>query len=174
VHAVLQTIDLETGEGIADTARAQAAAEGIPHLQARIEGLTRAAVESDIVQRAVASSRYWREAHVAAPVGSGVLEGFIDLLFEEDGDLVVVDYKTDAINANATEYTANSRYRMQAGSYALITERATKKRVKDVVFLFLNPRSEHRMEDIDALKADAERAAQEHLQETDVPVAAAD
>ncbi len=164
VHAVLQTIDIATGEGIADTARAQAAAEGIPHMQTNIEDLVRAAIESEVVRRAVKSDRYWREAHVAAPVGVGVLEGFIDLLFEEDGELIVVDYKTDAINANAAEYIANTRYRRQAGSYALITERATNKRVKDVVFLFLNPRSEHSMADIDALKADAERAAQEHLQ----------
>ena len=30
VHAVLQSIDLATGEGIAERARAQAAAEGVP------------------------------------------------------------------------------------------------------------------------------------------------
>ena len=104
VHAVLQTIDLETGAGIEDTARAQAAAEGIPQLQSEIAELARAAVSSGIVRRAVASGRYWRESPVAAPIGDGedgggVLEGFIDLLFEEDGELVVVDYKTDAIDA---------------------------------------------------------------------------
>ena len=163
VHAVLQTIDLATGAGIEDTARAQAAAEGIPQSQADIAALARAAVNSDIVRRAVASGRYWREALIAAPIGKGVLEGFIDLLFEEDGELVVVDYKTDAIDADATEYIANSRYRTQAGSYALITERATQKRVKDVVFLFLRPKSEQRIHDIDALKASAQRDAEQHL-----------
>ena len=65
VHAVLQTIDLETGEGIEDTARAQATAEGIPHLQSEVAALAWAAVNSDIVRRAVASGRYWREAHIA-------------------------------------------------------------------------------------------------------------
>ena len=163
VHAVLQSIDLETGDGIPDTARAQAAAEGIPHLQSEVADLANAAVESDIVQRAVASGRYWREALVAAPIGEGVLEGFIDLLFEEDGELIVVDYKTDNINANAAEYIANNRYREQAGSYALITERATQKPVKDVVFLFLQPKREERMEDLEALKANAEREATQYL-----------
>ena len=57
------------------------------------------AVNSDAVRRAVSSGNYWREAHIAAPIGDGVLEGFIDLLFEEDGELVIVDYKTDAIDA---------------------------------------------------------------------------
>ena len=164
VHAVLQSIDLETGEGIDATARAQAAAEGIPHLQSEVADLANAAVESDIVRRAVSSGRYWREALVAAPIGEGVLEGFIDLLFEEDGELVVVDYKTDNINANAAEYIANNRYREQAGSYALITERATQKPVKDVVFLFLRPKSEQSMEDLESLKVNAKLQAEEYLQ----------
>ena len=163
VHAVLQSIDLETGDGIPDTARAQAAAEGIPQSHSEIAALASTAVNSDIVRRAVASGRYWREALVAAPIGEGVLEGFIDLLFEEGGELVVVDYKTDNINANAAEYIANNRYREQAGSYALITERATQKPVKDVVFLFLRPKSEHSMEDLKSLKANAEREAKQYL-----------
>ena len=78
VHAVLQSIDLETGEGIDATARAQAAAEGIPQLQSEVAALASTAVNSDIVRRAVSSGRYWREALVAAPIGEGVLEGFID------------------------------------------------------------------------------------------------
>ena len=168
VHAVLQTISLETGDGIEDTARAQATAEGIPQLESEVAELAWAAVNSDIVRRAVASGRYWREVHIAAPIGEGedvgVLEGFIDLLFEEHGEVVVVDYKTDAIDQNSTEYIANSRYSEQAGSYALITERVTRKRVKDVVFLFLRPEAEERMQNLEALKAAAESAAEQYLQ----------
>lgn len=163
VHAVLQTINLETGDGIENTARAQATAEGIPHLQSRIEELAQTAIDSEIVRRAVSSGKYWREAHIAAPVGEGVLEGFIDLLFEENGELVIVDYKTDAIDAGAAEYIANDRYREQAGTYALITERVTNKTVKDVVFLFLRPKAEERMQDLDVLKAAAKQAAETHL-----------
>ena len=33
---------------------------------------------------------------------AGVLKGFIDLLFEEEDGLVVVDYKTDALEADQT------------------------------------------------------------------------
>ena len=164
VHAVLQTIDLATGDGIEDTSRAQATAEGIPQKQSEIADLAWAAVNSDIVRRAVASGHYWREAHIAAPIGEGVLEGFIDLLFEEDGQLVVVDYKTDAIDKDSAEYIANSRYREQAGSYALITERVTTKRVKDVVFLFLRPKGEVPMQDLESLKEKAKSAAEHYLQ----------
>ena len=164
VHAVLQTIDIGTGEGIEDTARAQATAEGIPGSRADIATLAWSAVNSDAVRRAVSSGRYWREAHIAAPIGDGVLEGFIDLLFEEDGELVIVDYKTDAIDEDSAAYIANDRYSRQAGSYALITEQVTGKRVKDVVFLFLRPKAEEPMKNLEALKAAAESAAELYLQ----------
>ena len=100
VHSVLQTIDLTNGDGVVETSRAQAAAEGIPHRAEEVARLARVAVESATVRRAVASSKYWREVPVAVPVGQGVLEGFIDLAFEENGGLVLVDYKTDAIADN--------------------------------------------------------------------------
>ena len=117
VHAVLQSIDLATGEGIAERARAQAAAEGVPGREGEIERLCHVAVDSDIVKRAVASQRYWREVPVAVGTGNGSLHGFIDLLFEAEEGLVVVDYKTDAIAGDAAP-EAVQRYRLQGGAYA--------------------------------------------------------
>lgn len=165
VHAVLQTIDLATGEGTEETSRAQAAAEGIPDRHTEIARLVRAAVESDVVKRAVASGRFWREVPVAVPIGEGILEGFIDLLFEEDGSLVVVDYKTDSLEAGETE-DAVKRYRLQAGSYALAIQKATGKPVKEVVFLFLQPRREEHMEDIEHLLGEAEGAVNRYFDQT--------
>ena len=40
-------------------------------------------------------SRYYGEGFVDAPIADVLVETFIDLLFEADDDLVVVDYKTD-------------------------------------------------------------------------------
>ena len=112
VHAVLQSIDLATGDGLEERARAQAAAEGIPGREGEIARLARVAVESSIVRRAVASGRLWREVPVAVPIGNGSLQGFIDLLFEEPDGLVVVDYKTDSIVSDETR-EAIDRYRLQ-------------------------------------------------------------
>ncbi|MCH7746311.1 MAG: PD-(D/E)XK nuclease family protein, partial [Chloroflexi bacterium] len=162
VHAVLQTIDLAAGEDIEETARAQAAAEGIPQRQAEIARLARNAIGSDVVRRAVSSGRFWREVPVAVPMGDGVLEGFIDLLFEEDGSLVVVDYKTDSLDAEETA-DAVSRYSLQAGSYALAVQKATGKPVKEVVFLFLRSRREEVLTNIAQLAAEAESAAMSYL-----------
>ncbi|MDP6422720.1 MAG: UvrD-helicase domain-containing protein [SAR202 cluster bacterium] len=162
VHAVLQTIDLATGTGLDETAKAQATAEGIPHQLADVVRLSRYALESDIVRRAVASGRYWREAPVASPVGDGVVEGFIDLLFEEDGELVVVDYKTDSLYQDQAAGAAK-RYRLQGGAYALALQRATGMKVREIVFLFLEPRRPESLSGIDELLSETEAAALEHM-----------
>ena len=162
VHSVLQTVDLATGRGLYETSVAQAAAEGIPHRQAEVASLVDIAVNSDIVTRAVESGRYWREVPAAVPVGSGVLQGYIDLLFEENGELVVVDYKTDAIDAAQTQYAAE-RYRLQAGAYALMMSRSTGMTVKEVVFLFLRPRREQVLTAVAALGREAERVAEDYF-----------
>ena len=162
IHAVLQTIDLSTGSDIEDTARAQSAAEGLSHREAEVAALAQVAVESDVVRRAVASGRLWREVPVAVPLDDGVLEGFIDLLFDEDGSLVIVDYKTDTLEAEETEDAA-ARYRLQAGSYALAIQQATGMPVKEVVFLFLQPRREETLSDISSLVSEARAAAGAYL-----------
>jgi ATP-dependent exoDNAse (exonuclease V) beta subunit len=40
----------------------------------------------------------WRELSLWFPDGAHLVEGIVDLVFEEDGRLVVVDYKSDAIS----------------------------------------------------------------------------
>ena len=158
VHAVLQSIDLATGADIEARSRVQAAAEGVPDRAKEVAGLVRVAVESDVVHRAVASGRVWREVPVATPTGDGILHGFIDLLFEEDDGLVIVDYKTDAVPAAETP-EAVLRYRLQGGAYAHALQEITGKHVKEVVFLYLHPRREQRLSDLHQAIQDAEAAA---------------
>jgi ATP-dependent helicase/nuclease subunit A len=162
VHAVLQSIDLATGEGLEERARAQAVAEGIPDREDVIIRLVRAAVGSEIVGRAVASGRLWREVPVATPVGSGSLDGFIDLLFEEADGLVLVGYKTDSVPAQEAQ-DAVARYRLQGGAYAYAIGKATGKPVKQVVFLYLQPRQEVTLEDVPQAMQEAAAAAEKLL-----------
>ncbi|MDE0464292.1 MAG: UvrD-helicase domain-containing protein, partial [Caldilineaceae bacterium] len=83
VHAVLQVVDLRTGSDLDENVQAQAAAEGVPSRTDDIGRLVQRALDSSLVQRALASKRWWREAPVAGPVGDGIVEGFVDLLFKE-------------------------------------------------------------------------------------------
>jgi ATP-dependent helicase/nuclease subunit A len=135
VHAVLQVIDLATGAGLDDLARAQADAEGIPEQAPEVATLVRAACDSEPVRRA-AALRHWREVPVGARVEGVVLEGFVDLLYElPDGRLVIVDYKTDAVHGAEVDRRME-RYRLQGGVYALLVAEVTGWEVARVEFVF--------------------------------------
>ena len=84
------------------------------------------------------------------------------MLFEEDGNLVVVDYKTDAVDSDHVEDAA-ARYGPQGGAYALAVQRATGKSVTEVVFLFLHANRSAALPDVPGLVAAAEQAAAEYL-----------
>jgi ATP-dependent helicase/nuclease subunit A len=102
VHGVLQVIDLATGDEVDDAVAAQCVAEGVVAYADLVRGLVRSALDSDVVQRA-AVREHWRESYVAAVQGDGTMvEGFVDLIYrEDDGSLVILDYKTDAVPAEA-------------------------------------------------------------------------
>jgi ATP-dependent exoDNAse (exonuclease V) beta subunit len=163
VHAVLQTVDLATGAGVGDVARAQATAEGIPQRAQEIADLCRGALGAAVVRRAVASGRWWREVPVGAPIGDTVLEGFIDLLFEEEDGLVIVDYKTDALEKDEEMDAAMARYRLQGAAYALALQQASGKPVKEVLFLFLRPLEVRPIPDLEAAMRDVESAIGRYL-----------
>src|SRR5262249_31640871 len=50
-----------------------------------------------VIERARKASRVWRELPIAFTDEGRLIEGIVDLVFEEDGQLVIVDYKSDAI-----------------------------------------------------------------------------
>ncbi len=159
VHAVLQTVDLETPDGLDDIAEAQADAEGVPKRASEIAGLARRALSSSLLERARRSGRWWREVPVAAPLGRGIVEGFIDLLFQEEDGFVIVDYKTDALRSDDEIEKAMQRYQLQGGGYALALTEATGVSVKEVSFLFLDPNRVEPIEDLPGAVRRAKHAA---------------
>ncbi len=136
VHAVLQTIDLTTAEGLDTAVAAQAAAEGVLGAETRIAALVRSALASDTVRAAIDSGAVWRESYVATTIGDRIVEGYVDLVYRSSAGLVVVDYKTDAIASEADLAAKLDRYRLQGATYALAMERATSEPVAAMVFVF--------------------------------------
>jgi ATP-dependent helicase/nuclease subunit A len=140
VHATLQSVDLATGEHLADLAAAAAAHERIPERAGLVAALADAARRAPVVQQAVRGGRWWREVPVAAPVGGGVVEGVVDLLVERpDGGLVVVDYKTDAVVGDDELDAAVGHHRLQAAAYAAALESALDRPVSRAVLVFARP-----------------------------------
>ncbi|HCW80944.1 MAG TPA: helicase-exonuclease AddAB subunit AddA [Ruminococcaceae bacterium] len=96
---------------------------------------------SPLMERISASPHYEREVRFSAEIPAGkikpelpspmseekiVLQGAADLVFEENGNLVIVDFKTDRVKDDASLW---ERYRGQLGLYRMGAEKCTGRRV---------------------------------------------
>jgi ATP-dependent exoDNAse (exonuclease V) beta subunit len=131
VHAVLATVSLDAGDEairrIAEThARIiNASADEI----AAANDVVRSVLRHDIMARARRASRVRRETPVSWLQDDGTLiEGVLDLAFDENDRIVVVDFKTD-FELSAGE----ARYRAQVRQYAEAVARATGREVQGIL-----------------------------------------
>lgn len=136
VHGVLQTVDLTTGAGLAAACAAQAAAEGVLGKEDVIEALAQSALDSEIAKLA-AARRHWREVYIGVPWRDQILEGYIDLLYESDDGLVIVDYKTDAWRTESELDAKVDMYSVQLQAYADAVHAAVGRNVSRAILLFL-------------------------------------
>jgi ATP-dependent exoDNAse (exonuclease V) beta subunit len=138
VHAVLQVIDLLSGDGVAEAVAAQALAEGVLGHEALVRSLVDSALASEVVRRA-AAREHWRETYVGTVRADGtLLEGYIDLVYrEDDRTLAIIDYKTDAVPSGAIPSRV-TYYAPQMAAYSEALAAATAQPVS-ATLLFLNP-----------------------------------
>ncbi|MBQ9765367.1 MAG: helicase-exonuclease AddAB subunit AddA [Lachnospiraceae bacterium] len=72
------------------------------------------------------------------PEGEIILvQGIIDAFFEEDGELVLVDYKTDRVSETDCKEVLTRRYKKQMELYTKALEQITGKRVKERILYSL-------------------------------------
>ena len=98
-------------------------------------------VQSDIGRRvanAVNCGSVRREQPFVFEYEGQLIQGIIDLCFEEDGEIVIVDYKTDRVmKGKAGEKELVKRYAIQLDYYAKALEQLTGKTVKEkIVYSF--------------------------------------
>ena len=133
VHAVLATVPLDASDAII---RGTAETQGKILAASAVEVAAAIAVASsvlkhDLLARARAASRVRRETPVTWLQKDGTLiEGVLDLAFDEDGATTVVDFKTDHELAAAGE----ARYRAQLQQYINAVARATGRPTTGVLF----------------------------------------
>jgi ATP-dependent exoDNAse (exonuclease V) beta subunit len=88
---------------------------------------------------------------------NGLLDGRLDLAFLEDSVWIVVDLKSDRVEAGEVE-ARSARYRPQAALYATALERVTGRPVAEVHLYFLAPGVDHLLAG-GGWSSDCERAA---------------
>jgi ATP-dependent helicase/nuclease subunit A len=100
VHYILELIPFDQPDGAAAMADALAPKFRLDQEAApRAAQAVRGALALPVLERARRSPRVLREVRFWFPDEDTLIEGIVDLAFEEDGGLVVVDYKTDGVTA---------------------------------------------------------------------------
>lgn len=191
VHAVLEQVELvpplrgeKAPRGLAELAEREAARRGLAGRGAEVARLARSVLGAEVVERAAAAARRWRELPVTAlvelsgeagwgeeasggPLEVGV-EGIVDLCFEEEGELVVVEYKIRRGDTSAAGSTRRLRRRdrLQGGLYALLLAAASSRPVGEVVFVVASHDAfaeQLVLEDLDGARDDALRLLRKRL-----------
>ncbi len=130
VHGVLATVGLDgDADDVARAAELQGRLLGAPRdeVVAAAATVTRA-LAHPLVRRAAAAARAGRcrrEAPVTVRIGETLVEGVVDVAFEDDGRWTVVDFKTDVELAGRIE-----EYRRQVALYVEAVARATGREVR--------------------------------------------
>jgi len=98
VHEILQWIPFDDPGRAFGMAAALAPRFGLDAAGAeRAAEAVRRTLALPVIERARRASRVFRELPLVFPDGGELIQGVVDLVFEEDAGLVVVDYKTDGI-----------------------------------------------------------------------------
>ena len=155
VHTVLQQISLDRTGSAADIREEIRRLQDQRYLTAEEE----AAVQpesilrffaSDLGRRMLHADRLWREFRFSLltkacdllPEESSeekiLLQGVVDCCFEENGELVVVDYKTDHVTGETQIRERAEYYRVQLQTYADALERIFERKVKETQLVFLH------------------------------------
>ncbi len=139
VHAGLEMMGPGQEADLPAIAAAVAADEDLAGRVDEVEHSLRLAVASRPWQEAASSGRWWREVAVCNVVGATVVEGYVDLVYERDDGLVVIDYKTDFAESSAEAGALVDRYRWQLLTYAYALQQTLGKPVVEASLLLISP-----------------------------------
>jgi ATP-dependent helicase/nuclease subunit A len=156
VHMVMERISLPAGGDLEEVADDVCQEGAITEQTSDVIAMCRACLQAPSVKRAAASERFWREvpfvlSRIAdnADAESGPLvNGRVDLVYQEHDELAVVDYKTDKnVTKDTAETHALEHHSGQAEIYAQALTSATGMPVREVVFVYCKARTEVRLRD---------------------------
>jgi ATP-dependent helicase/nuclease subunit A len=158
VHRALEAVSLPDASDLDLVVAAACAEAGIRGHEALVADLARRCLDSAVMRRALRSGRFVREIPFTVPVdATGFAAGRMDLVFEEGSELVIVDYKTDALAPGDEPGldVAMEHHRAQAAVYAAATEQAAGRTVREVVMVFPRANAQRSVAVDEALRAEA-------------------
>ena len=164
VHGLLELAELGA-DPAAEARRLVASAAGVPAGdRAHVERMVRTVLGDPLLDRARRARQLEREYQFYLGVGGTIVQGVIDLVFEDEhGRGVVVDYKSNDLAAPDRVNVLTRYYQPQIELYALAASKAGLVQVSEATLYFLN-RGEARTHAIDARRLETvERETAETL-----------
>ena len=122
--------------------------------------------KSALGKRLAHATRVEREFDFLMNVEDLVIRGQVDLWFEEGGELVIVDYKTDAVNGVEAHARAHG-YELQLRLYAMAVERVAGRPVDRAWLHFLRPDKTIEVDVAPSLLDSPENSVREFLEAQD-------
>ncbi len=135
-HGVMEHLDLSGGNNLEGLCRMETLAYSIPGSAEKLKAMVRQCLDHPLMERVRKAKRLFREVPFSVSLDGNLVEGKIDLLFEEEGGWVILDYKTDDVSGEPLEQRFQS-YREQGLWYARAVREAAGCEVKEVAFFFV-------------------------------------
>ena len=136
VHKILEWLPLDRPQDATAMAESLAPGFGLDVAEARRAGEAVArALALPLMERARRSTRLWRELPVWLAEEGALVEGVVDLVFEEDQALILVDYKSDHVPEERL-FDQAAHHAPQLRLYARALALATGKTVRERLVLF--------------------------------------
>jgi ATP-dependent exoDNAse (exonuclease V) beta subunit len=115
-HRVMEMVSLPHGEDLEEIAVAICAEAGITEATGAVVEMARRCLASQSLSGSADGEEVHREVPFVTEHDGKVLIGRIDLLVRKDGDTVIVDYKTDAVEPGSEAWAAEG-HQGQIGAY---------------------------------------------------------
>jgi ATP-dependent helicase/nuclease subunit A len=139
VHELLERADFSAAPAVEAKRLVTLLDDVEPEEVTKIEGLLRNVLTDPLIDRVRDARRVEREYPFFLDLGGTMVQGVIDLVFEDaDGRGVVVDYKSNDLKASGRIATLTELYRPQIELYALAAERAGLIEPNEGTLYFLN------------------------------------
>lgn len=135
-HEVMENVDWQEGKGLRELCHLKAKEYGITDRVEELISLSAKCLAHPLGERIRRAQRILREVPFAVILDGKIVEGKIDLLWAENNDWVIVDYKTDQVLKDNLAQRL-SLYREQGIYYARAMEQITGRKVKEVIFFFV-------------------------------------
>ena len=109
-----------------------------PTMSKRAAEMVRSTLSSDLIGRITSADRYFKEVPFAFKDNGTIVEGVIDVLFEEEGRISIVDFKTDKVPTTGLERRGEG-YKTQVETYRRAVTEACGRPPEEVILFFLHP-----------------------------------